>query len=253
MAASVAFAGITSVGAPDARSIPLLPEPFDEALPCTLASFVPAAANVPIVDDGDPITIGVFLVLDRGIGEDRGREAIEVARRAYQPLGLALEVTGVREVELEGTDSSSLLEQTAALFPERSRPVGSDAVVTFTSVNMTNLTGSSVAGQAACVGGIRYPTEAFVVSEVKDDRGYDYSLVTMSGQKTAKIVAHELAHLLGAHHQYANCAEGAPSEMDRNEASPCTLMFNDVGLLSLAFGTLEGTVARGYASEYARP
>jgi hypothetical protein len=176
--------------------------------------------------------------------------------KAYKPLGLKLDVVGSREVVLEGTDSKELLNQVKTLFPNLSRPVGSDAVLLFTSVDITGgANGSSVAGQADCVGGILFPTKSFVVIEDRKptDDGLAFGPVSFFGETAAKIATHELAHLLGAHHQYANCVEGIPSELDRSEVSPCTAMFNDVGLVSLAFGALEASVIRGYAEEYARP
>lgn len=68
--------------------------------------------------------------------------------------------------------------------------------------------------------------------------------------QSSKIAGHEIAHLLAAHHHFANCAEGNKQTVTQDLA-PCTLLFNDVGLISLAFSTLEGAVVRDYALEYA--
>ena len=239
-----------------ARPYPL-PRPIvDNESNCTLASLFPAAAAVPYIDSADVIDIDLFLVGDRGISTYRMEYLVTRMAKAYQPLGLKLDVVGSREVILEGTDPKDLLTQAKSLFPESSRPVGSDAVLLFTSVDIgSGPNGSSVAGQADCVGGILFPTKSFVVIEDDEptDDNWTFGPVGMSGEKAAKIATHELAHLLGAHHQYANCVEGIPSEMDRSEVSPCTAMFNDVGLVSLAFGVLEASVVRGYAEAYARP
>ena len=232
-----------------------LPRPIDDTEEnCTASSLFPAAAYVPVIDPGDEITMNLFLVGDRGIGEYRMRELVARAGKAYKPLGMKLDVVGVQEAVLEGTDSKGLLNQAKTLFPDGERPVGADAVLIFTSVNLTNSTGDAVAGQADCVGGIEFPRKAFVVIEAdRSDEPLDFEGVTMFGHTTAKIAAHELAHLFGAHHQYANCVEGIPSESEDAEASPCTVMFNDVGLVSLAFSALEGTVVRGYALEHLTP
>lgn len=241
---------VASAGAP-ARSHPL-PRPIDDTEEdCSVTSMFPAAAYVPVLDSGDKITVDLYLVGDRGISEYRAGELVARAQKAYTPLGMKLNVVGFQEAVLEGTDSKGLLNQAKRLFPDEERPAGADAVLVFTSVDMTNLSGDGVAGQADCVGGIEFPTKAFVVIEDDDpDAATEFEGVTMFGHTAAKITAHELAHLFGAHHQYANCVEGIPSEFEDAEASPCTVMFNDVGLVSLAFSALEGTVVRGYALEH---
>ena len=242
----LAVAVVAAVLAPPAASYPL-PRPIDDTeANCTMSSLFPAAAYVPLIDNGDEITVNLFLVGDRGVSEYRMGEVINRAQKAYTPLGMKLNVVGTRQVTLEGTDSRSLINQTKELFPDGERPQGADAVLIFTSVDMTGN-----AGQADCVGGIEFPTKAFVV--IEDDRGdapTKFGAVTLFGHTTAKIAAHELAHLFGAHHQYANCAEGIPSELEDAEASPCTVMFNDVGLVSLAFSAVEGSIVRGYALQH---
>lgn len=250
LAAALVLAAAAS-SSPPARSQPL-PRPIDDTEEtCTVTSLFPAAAYVPVIDSGDEITVDLFLVGDRGIGEYRMGELVARAQKAYKPLGMRLNIVGSQQVVLEGTDSQVLIDQAKALFPDGERPPGADAVLIFTSVNLTNSTGDGVAGQADCVGGIEFPRKSFVIIEDDEpDTPWEYEGVTMFGQTAAKIVAHELAHLFGAHHQYANCVEGIPSELDQSEASPCTVMFNDVGLVSLAFSTLEATVVRGYALEH---
>lgn len=249
----VAAAVVATVAAP-AVSQPL-PRPIDDTESnCTTSSLFPAAAYVPVIDTGDEITVDLFLVGDRGISEYRMRALVAKAQKAYKPLGMKLNVVGVTEAVLEGTDAKGLLNQSKLLFPDEQRPPEADAVLIFTSVDMTNGTSKGVAGKADCVGGIEFPTKAFVVIEDDEpDAPWEYEGVTMEGNKAAKIVAHELAHLFGAHHQYANCAEGVPSESEDAEASPCSLMFNYVDLISLAFSTLEATVVRGYALEHLVP
>lgn len=253
---------ITSGLALAAVVAPAVPQPLPRAIDdtpetCTVTSMSPAAAYVPVVDSGDEITVDLFLVSDRGVTPFRMTELVARAQRAYTPLNMKLRVVDVKEAMFEGTDAQGIIDQAKGLFPDGERPAGADAVLVFTSVEMTSgTTGSATAGMADCVGGIEFPTTAFVVIEddgVADDAPSDLYVATAFGHTTAKVVAHELAHLFGAHHQYANCVEGAPSELDYSEASPCTAMFNDVGLASLAFGTLEGTIIRGYALEHLTP
>ena len=250
--AAVLLAALAAAVAQPGVSQPL-PRPIDDKPSnCSTSSLSPAAAYVPVVDSGDEITVDLFLVADRGISEYRMSELVARAAKAYKPLGLKLNVVGHREVVLEGTDSKGLISQAKMLFPYEERPAEADAVLVFTTVNLTNSMGEGVSGQADCVGGIEFPSKAFVIIEddEPDAPSWEWEGVTMEGHKAAKIVAHELAHLFGAHHQYANCAEGIPSESEDGEASPCSLMFNYVDFISLAFSSLEGTVVRGYAMEH---
>lgn len=103
-----------------------------------------------------------------------------------------------------------------------------------------------LAGVAECIGGVRYDEHAFSFSEGigEHDKWGD----RMAGL----IAAHEIGHLMGAHHHYANCAEGSPL-MQENE-TPCTLMSSVLIFWNAGnFGTLEAGVVRGHASDYASP
>lgn len=235
------------------RSQPL-PRPIQDTEElCSLTSFAPAAAYVPVVDSGDEISVDLFVLADRGISEYRTSELVAKAQKAYTPLKMKLNIVGFQEVVFQGTDTRELFAQAKALFGGQ-RPPEADAVMIFTSVDITNSTGNGVIGQADCVGGIEFPTKSFVVIEDwQDDEPLEFEPVTFWGNIPAKVVAHELAHLFGAHHQYSNCVEGVPSEAEDSEASPCTLMFPDVSFVSLAFSALEGTVTRGYALEHLSP
>lgn len=46
---------------------------------------------------------------------------------------------------------------------------------------------------------------------------------------------------------------GIQGEIEGDDYSPCTLMFNYVDLQSLNFSTLEGATVRGHAVQYANP
>ena len=69
----------------------------------------------------------------------------------------------------------------------------------------------------------------------------------------AEVISHEIGHLMGAHHHYANCVEGNLSSDGPGDLSPCTLMFNSVNNASLSFSSVEGAVVRGHAVNYAAP
>lgn len=253
LAGLVALAAAAGVGGP-AQARPL-PQPF-ESTPrdCTIASFFPGAAQIPVLDPDDEISIDLVLVGDRGISGFRLEEIKSRAEEAYESIGLDLNVVQTLEVEFVGSEPDDLMDQARALFPDGERPKGADAVAVITSINLTSDGQDTVAGQVACVGGVIHPTEAFLVGEDLANRpggsimGLSYGL-----DRAARIFGHELAHLLGAHHHYSNCGEGIAGAATRADSHPCTVMFPTLDGISLVFGALEGTVARGYADRYARP
>ncbi|MGH2740602.1 MAG: hypothetical protein ACRDH6_09005, partial [Actinomycetota bacterium] len=66
------------------------------------------------------------------------------------------------------------------------------------------------------------------------------------------IAAHEIGHLLGAHHHYANCIEALPSGALRGDLGPCTTMSPYTFMFSSTFGTVEEAFIRDYAARYAK-
>jgi hypothetical protein len=126
-----------------------------------------------------------------------------------------------------------IIRSTKRLF-DGERPLGYDVVHTITNKNIYVDRGDTVGlgGTADCIGGIRYPTRAFSVSE---GWHHDGPLDQAGHENVARLIAHEIGHLLGARHEHANCAEGS----DRQR---CTLM-TDASIWSLGsrtFGTLVG-------------
>ncbi len=211
---------------------------------CT--ELVPAAISL----GGDPTQLEVRVLLD-GVSTARGQQVLDTARASYAPLGITLSPT-FQSVSFSGTDAESLIAQSKALFGGQ-RPAGTDIVYTLTSKDIVAAGSDAVAGLADCIGGVAFPSHAFAVGEnFTNDETSLLGLLPIAGNLSAKVAAHEIGHLMGGHHHYANCAEGILSELD-NEVSPCTLMFNDVGLASLNFATLNGLVVRGHAEAYAAP
>ena len=143
------------------------------------------------------------------------------------------------------------IDQGKALFGG-ARPAGSDVVLVLTSKNIEADGAEQVVGMADCIGGVAFAENAFAVSEVQAEDAVPFGPVTLFSDLWAKVAAHEIGHLLGAHHHYANCVEGN-TDIATGDGSPCTLMINDVGLASLGFSTLNGTVVRGHAEVYAAP
>lgn len=182
------------------------------------------------------IALDMLVLLD-GVSVTRGQEVMTQTVAAYNPLDVDLKWE-FRIVSLPGPASGEIDPQKVIDASKKEiggrRPDGIDVVYTLTSKDFTEYT----AGMADCIGGVRYPSFAFAVGmDIQD------------GDLAAKVVGHEIGHLLGAHHHYFNCVQGLLSD------SPnfCTLMSPDVGLASINFGALEGMVVRGHAEDFARP
>ena len=104
-------------------------------------------------------------------------------------------------------------------------------------------------GVADCIGGIRFADRAFAFGSI------DYAtegLVPSPTGNEGVIAAHEIGHLLGAHHHYANCVEAQPSGALRGDTNPCTTMWPAAANASSTFGLLERSFIRSYAAEYAK-
>src|SRR5919106_1777152 len=173
--------------------------------------LVPAAVAIP---PGSPVVLDVRVLLD-GVSATRGAQVFQTARQSYGPAGI-------------------------------------DIVYALTSKDIEVDGQTGVAGLADCIGGVAFPANAFAVGE--NFTGADASAIGplfLARNLTAKVAAHEIGHLMGGHHHYANCAEGLLADPPPGELSPCTLMFNAVDLASLNFGTLNGLVVRGHMEAYA--
>ena len=246
--ALVLFAGGTS-------SAILIPNPFDNdvldryGLDCE--EFVPLAISADgATDDGRFVTLDVLVLLD-GISKTRGRDVMATAARSYKPLGIELRST-FRRVKLQDAEVTSLLDDSREAVGG-SRPKGFDVVYTMTSKDLylgADGSGDGLGGYAQCIGGVRRPDIAFAIGEGQTPWEADAADDELSG----KFAAHEIGHLMGAHHHYGNCVEGDGRTEGGGEPSICTLMWGAViNLMASNFGTLEGLVIRGHAIEFAAP
>lgn len=210
--------GLTAAGAVQAA-------PFDlpDIPQCT--ELTPGAISI----DSTPVTLGLRVVLD-GISQGEAAGIVNTIMTSYAPLNITLSAS-YDSASFSSSNGLQLIEEVKQFYGG-SRPAGAQLVFVLTSKNLTDggAVGDALAGQADCIGGVAYADHAFAVGEAGGDVG-------------AKIMAHELGHLMGAHHHYANCAESLPNGGD----NVCTLMINDVGLAGLPFSTLNGLVVRGHA------
>ena len=228
-------------------------QPVDRVQDCS--EFVPATAGLAGVTDGDErVELSVALLLD-GTNEQRAREVMAKAAESYAPLNIDLVIHSVARVNLTQSDSTLMIDETKHVTGGLP-PGGADIVAVFTNKEMQSYdpTGAAatVIGQADCIGGIRWPDRSYaVVTDVSD--GEDDEIApgfNLNVDMAAETMAHEIGHLMGAHHHYGNCVEGNLTSASESDVSPCTLMFPAVNGASLNFGTFEGLVVRGHAVDY---
>lgn len=206
----------------------------------TTATMAPEQHETPFVGDWTtPVTLDVAVLLI-GVDEASAERFMSFAAEPYKDLNIEMRWTFERaNLAIDPSSDSDAYIQASKDHFGGTRPWWSDVVYTLIGGKL----GTGVVGSADCVGGIEYSDAAFAVGAA--DTSTPYALRT-----SGKIAAHEIAHLLAAHHHYANCAEGENAG-DDNEVSYCSLMFNDAGFVTLKFSTLEGAVVRRWALDYA--
>ena len=207
---------------------------------------VPAAVALP---GGPSLDLETRVLLD-GVSTTRGQQVFQTAQRPYARLGITL-VPSFQSVSFSGRDAGQLIAQSKAVFGG-SRPAGIDVVYTLTSKDITAGGNDAVVGQADCIGGVAFPDRAFAVGENLTDDEATLLGFPLGRDLTAKVAAHEIGHLMGGHHHYANCVEGLLTELGE-ELSPCTLMFNVISPISLGFSMVNGLVVKGHGEAYAAP
>lgn len=223
-------------------------EPED---PNVCLEAIPGALGLPgITDAGQTVSLDVAVLLD-GVGVGAADQIMETAAESYAPLGIDLNVVSYTTVSFTGTEGDAIIQQAKNLFGGK-RPNGSDLVYVLTSKDITTGGDTGLAGLADCIGGVRFAHHAFAVGEASGIDPAPAGPFFLNVDAHPEIAAHELGHLMGAHHHYANCIEGNLSG-GASDLSPCTLMFNYVDLQSLNFSALEGANVRGHAVQYASP
>ena len=202
---------------------------------CT--SLTPAA----IALDNSPVQLDVRVLLD-GVTEQRGEAIMSIAAELYSPLGITL-ASSFEAVQFTGAAAADLIDE-AKVYYGGVRPDGIDVVYVLTTKDM-----GALAGLADCIGGVKYADRAFGVGTAIDSTPLDLLLYTLYTDTAARTTAHEIGHLLGAHHHYANCVESALNV----GGAPCSTMFNISGFDSGVFSLLNGVVIRGHTQAYAQP
>lgn len=224
---------------------------IDPEDPNACLEAVPASLGLAgITDLGQTVSLDVAVLLD-GVSVGEADLIMTRAAVSYAPLKVNLNVVSYTPVTFTGTEGEALIQQAKNLFGG-SRPTGADLVYILSNKDLTTDGDTALAGLADCIGGVRFPHRAFAVGEAVGIEESVLGPFRVNVDAHPEVAAHELGHLMGVHHHYANCVEGV-LQGDTDDLSPCTLMFNFVDFQSLNFSVLEGAVARGHAVKYASP
>lgn len=209
-----------------------------------------------VTDSGQPVSLDVLVFLD-GTSLRDARGIMETAATAYAPLNIRLKAVRYRTLAIPADgkangEPTAEIDRVFATLKDAvggERPTGVDSVLLLTSKVLWMPTPDGgrlygIGGVADCIGGVRYPEYGFAISAgTRENRPVP---------RAARTAAHELGHVMGAAHHYANCVEGAAPEM-------CTVMFNadlegfGLKVNSLKFSTAEAVVVRGHAVDFAAP
>ena len=235
-------------------------QPVDTVRECL--ELVPENIGSTLIDGGERVELSVLLLLD-GTDAAVAQQLMARAAESYKPLNIDLVLKGTKTVAYTTSISDQLIQAGKNTVGGKP-PKGIDLVGVFTNKTMQGATADAgtVVGQADCIGGIRWDdTSFFVVSDIRNienpTTGQTGTLNSLglnpNVDATAEVFAHEIGHLMGAHHHYSNCVEGNLSSAGPSDVSPCTLMFPAVNFASLNFAALEGSTVRGHAVNHATP
>jgi hypothetical protein len=212
----------------------------------------PAAVSVTgMTDNGERVSLDVLVLLD-GLTKARGIAVMSKAAQAYAPLRIKLKST-FRRVDLASDGNYARLFNEMIKAVGGKRPKRIDVVYLLTAKDLYVIGSNGersydVSGVAYCIGGVRYPDSAFAMGEGASP----WEATLNDGSFSAKTAAHEIGHVMGAHHHYGNCAEGNRSTDGGGEPSLCTIMWPAyVSLMGMNFGALESSVIRGHAVRFA--
>ena len=285
----LAFAPVAAIPAPTPQSSPQSPvfEPegtYTEEHDC-LQLTGPDSTSLEALTGGDSINLHVRLVLDVVEGRaldatpddpatstDERQAAIDAfgqqivddflaaGTQSYDAIDVELDYasfdlleiddlrSGERAAQLEGQDAIDLAKAQYGGV----RPDGTDLVYVLSDRDLTTGGSSGLAGLADCIGGVTYPDRAFATGELDRDPNINLFVADAYVEYTAKVAAHEVGHLMGAHHHYQACGPYAVTNyLDGYGVGGCTLMTNFVDFVSFPFSPTNQVVARGHAENYA--
>lgn len=219
--------------------------PLDGERPCNAFLGEPVSyALAP--DDGLPVGLDV-LVLQDGVTTEAAQQIMGKVVDTFARVGVTVRPTYQDVALTSGPAVDALFKEMRALLGGQVPPEY-DVVHALTQKDI-----AGAAGYADCVGGSRSPKRAFSISEAVPGKVPNLiagqPMPVWPWEQEAYFAAHEIGHLLGGNHDFANCVEGALL-VDDDTPAPCTLMYPYLNI-TFQFSTLNQAVVRGYARDTA--
>ncbi|HWL35908.1 MAG TPA: M12 family metallo-peptidase [Frankiaceae bacterium] len=201
------------------------------------SQFEPEVVPPVPADLTKPLKLGVTIVTTPDLLPQVRRESAVIVDD-FRALNIGVRLRYVAVNLPEDGDRDGLLAAAKKRFGGE-RPAGADVVYVASDY--------FAGGYADCLGGVRYPERAFAIGQV-NYTAQGVSVPGNGGVRMGHIAAHEIGHLLGAHHEHSNCAEAAPAA----DPGPCTVM-SPAGLTgSGEWSALEAAFVRHHVERYAR-
>lgn len=193
-----------------------------------------AVVGTPVLDldAGQVLPLHVRVVTSGDLLGDMKR-GMPVAVEAYRAIGVALRLSYDVTALPPNGDAVTLRAFARTRYGGR-RPAGVDAVY------VANDTFGG--GQADCIGGTLQPELGFSAGQVR----YSPENALPGGTGTVSagvILAHEVGHSVGGHHEAGNCVEAVPGQATAGTSpesrGPCTIMSPAALTIGRTFSTLE--------------
>ena len=255
---------LAGASSPTALAVVGALSPDDEPRDCLEAA--PAAVGSSVI--GSRAVVDVLVLVD-GASLSEAAADMSTAAAPYDKAGVDLRLTFRKQSfrsdgEMQYTEtrrkqtinSNRAISDARDLFPGRKRPHGFDLVYVLTEKAVWKGHPDSaedesrdygIAGEASCIGGIRFPERAFAVGEW--EAGTEVHGLKVAPDFTAALAAHELGHLMGAHHHYSVCGTTAAGAADRR-TDLCTTMFPEITGMGLQFSPINAAVVYGHAEQF---
>jgi hypothetical protein len=200
-------------------------------------------------DDGRTVDVRALVLLD-GVAEQAARTIVEQVSSAFNRVGIHL-TAAYQPVALAAQPQVDPLFTEIKATVGGAVPTGFDLVHTLTTKDLVG-----ISGYADCVGGVLSRSRAFSASEVRTSKVYLVGSVEApvwpyTPYSKGILATHEIGHLFGGNHDYANCAEGAAAAGYDAAPGPCTVMYTPISASSLGFSALNRVEVRGHARELA--
>lgn len=199
-------------------------------------------------DWGPRLTFDLAVVVDQtyanhwdgdGSWANDALATVNSADGIYDQLNMDINLVDLHADTFAAADSTALLDEIKFHYRGYHPSMDRDAVALLVYKEIGPL------GQASCIGGAGMDDRANLVMTT-NAAPFTFLGIEFYSNIYGKTLAHEMGHLLRAHHHYSNCAEATRQPI----TDACTLMTPFVDELDEVIGSVESVVIRGWANDH---